>query len=251
MSQDIRIERSDGVLAISFTRPDRRNAITVAMYAALADAIESAGNDQSVRLVTIRGEGQDFTAGNDLLDFLNALPRLSDDIPVWRFLRALARNEVPIIAAVQGNAVGIGTTMLLHCDLVIAEESARFSLPFVDLGLVPEAASTLLLPEIAGRRRAARYLLLAEPFGAREALEAGIASHVVADGTLARELETVTASLLAKPPQALKLTQKLLRTGSADELVERMALENSHFSERLTSDEVKQAIAAFFQRKAG
>jgi enoyl-CoA hydratase/carnithine racemase len=161
---DVRIERDGAVLAITFTRPDRRHAITVAMYAALADAIEGAGNDAGVRVITIRGEGQDFTAGNDLHDFMSALPRDSEDIPVWRLLRALARNTVPIVAAVQGNAVGIGTTMLLHCDLVVADRSARFSLPFVELGLVPEAASTLLLPRVAGRRRAARYLLLAEPF---------------------------------------------------------------------------------------
>ena len=143
---DVRIERDGAVLAITLSRPERRNALTVAMYAVLADAIEGAADDKSLRLITIRGEGQDFAAGNDLMDFMQALPRDSDDIPVWRFLRALAHNEVPILAAVQGNAVGIGTTMLLHCDLVIAAASARFSLPFVELGLVPEAASTLLLP---------------------------------------------------------------------------------------------------------
>ncbi len=251
MAEDVRIEKSGGVLAITLARPDRRNAITVAMYSALADAVESAAGDSTVRLITIRGEGQDFTAGNDLHDFLNALPRLSDDIPVWRLLRSLAQNEVPIVAAVQGNAVGIGTTMLLHCDLVIAEEGARFSLPFVDLGLVPEAASSLLLPRLAGRRLAARYLLLGEPFGAREALESGIASHVVADGTLKAALDDVVARLLAKPAEALRLTQKLLRRATSEETLERMALENSHFSERLKSDEVKAAIAAFFARKAG
>jgi enoyl-CoA hydratase/carnithine racemase len=250
VNEDVRIEQSGGVLAITLARPERRNAITVAMYSAMADAIEAVANKSSVRLITIRGEGQDFTAGNDLHDFLSAVPRISDDIPVWRLLRALARNEVPIIAAVQGNAVGIGTTMLLHCDLVIAEEGARFSLPFVDLGLVPEAASSLLLPRLAGRRRAARYLLLGEPFGAREALDAGIASHVVADGTLSAELETVVAKLLAKPAEAMRLTQSLLRRGTRDEMLERMALENGHFSERLQSDEVKAAITAFFARKS-
>ena len=155
MSEDVRIERQEAVLSITLARPERRNAITVAMYAALADAIEAAAEDDDTRLITIRGEGQDFTSGNDLMDFMAALPRDSDDIPVWRFLRALARNEVPILAAVQGNAVGIGTTMLLHCDLVIAEESARFSLPFVDLGLVPEAAST------SGRPKARREISVA------------------------------------------------------------------------------------------
>ena len=127
-------------------------------------------NDDTLRLITLRGEGQDFTAGNDLGDFMAELPRDGSDIPVWRLLRALAKNEVPVVAAVHGNAVGIGTTMLFHCDFVVAEEGTRFLMPFVDLGLVPEAASSLLLPRLAGRRRAARYLLLGEPFGPEEAL---------------------------------------------------------------------------------
>ncbi|HET7708054.1 MAG TPA: enoyl-CoA hydratase [Sphingomicrobium sp.] len=250
MSEHVQVERGDGVLAITLNRPDRRNAITVAMYAALADAIESADGDDSIRVVTLRGEGEDFTGGNDLADFMQALPRENEDIPVWRLLRALARNRTPIVAAVHGNAVGIGTTMLLHCDLVLAEEGTRFLMPFVDLGLVPEAASSLLLPRIGGRRRAARYLLLGEPFGPDEAREFGLVSHVVPKGGLDGALKQTLATLLAKPAQALRLTQNLLRRGSADEIVERMELENGHFSERLTSDEVRQAITAFFERKA-
>ncbi|HEU4809604.1 MAG TPA: enoyl-CoA hydratase [Sphingomicrobium sp.] len=251
MAEDVRIERAGEVLAIILARPERRNAITVAMYSALADAIEGAANDAAIRVIAIKGEGQDFTAGNDLYDFLSALPRDSDDIPVWRLLRALARNQVPLVTAVQGNAVGIGTTMLLHCDLVIAERGARFSLPFVDLGLVPEAASSLLLPRLAGRKRAARYFLLGEPFGAEEALETGLVSHVVEDGGSAAALDAVVARLLAKPAVALRLTQKLLRYGTTDEALERMQLENGHFSERLKSDEVKNAITAFFQSRSG
>ena len=251
MDEHVRVERLDDVLAITLARRDRRNAITVAMYAALAEAIESAADDVRLRLITIRGEGQDFTAGNDLNDFIAELPRISDDIPVWRLLRALARNQVPLVAAVQGNAVGIGTTMLLHCDLVIAAESARFSLPFVDLGLVPEAASSLILPRLAGRRLAARYLLLAERFGAPEALDAGIVSHVVADSGLESALADLTASLLAKPAEALRATQRLLRTGSTEEILERMKLEGDHFTERLQSAEVREAIAAFFAKRTG
>lgn len=251
MNEHVRIERSsDGVLAITLARPERRNAITVAMYSALAEAIESASDDPTLRVITIRGEGQDFTAGNDLNDFLSVLPRESDDIPVWRLLRALARNTVPLVAAVHGNAVGIGTTMLLHCDLVIADERARFSLPFVDLGLVPEAASSLLLPRLAGRRLAARFLLLAEPFGSEEGREAGIVSHVVPDGAAQEVLSDVVRQLLAKPEQALRLTQKLLRTATADEMLERMTVENGHFSERLQSAEVREAITAFFASRA-
>lgn len=249
MSEHVRIERDSGVLAITFARPERRNALTVAMYAALADAVESAQDDPAIRLITLRGEGEDFTGGNDLSDFLNAQSDRSEDVPVFRLLEGLAGNQVPIIAAVHGNAIGIGTTMLLHCDLVLAEEGARFLMPFVDLALVPEAASTLLLPRLAGRRHAARYLLLADAFGAEEALQIGLASHVVPRGGLPEALDSVVAALLAKPPKALRLTQALLRHEAQQELVQRMRLESGHFSERLQSAEVKEAIAAFFEKR--
>jgi enoyl-CoA hydratase/carnithine racemase len=250
MSEHVLVERDEDCLAITLNQPERRNAITVAMYAALADAIENAADDPTLRLITLQGRGEDFTAGNDLNDFLAAMPRDGEDIPVWRLLRALARNRVPLVAAVQGNAVGIGTTMLFHCDLVIAEESARFSMPFVDLGLVPEAASSLLLPRLAGRRRAARYLLLGEPFGADEAAAFGLVSHIVPTGGLEAALARTVQSLRAKPAEALRLTQALLRTADEPAVLDRMELENGHFAERLTSDEVKQAITAFFAARA-
>src|SRR3954452_13261171 len=218
MSEHVRVEKSGGVLAITLARPERRNAITVAMYAALAEAVESAADDDSIRLISFQGEGQDFAAGNDLADFLSALPRDTTDIPVWRLLRALAQCETPIVAAVQGNCVGIGTTMLLHCDLVVAEEGARFSLPFADLALVPEAASSLLLPRLAGRRRAARYLLLGEAFGVDEAMEIGLVSHRAEPGALEERLSELIHALLAKPPEALRQTQRLLRHRTCDEI---------------------------------
>jgi len=248
MSEHILVERRDTVLSLTLARPKRRNAITVAMYAALADAIEGAENDPTIRLITLEGEGEDFTAGNDLADFLNDLPApgSDSDIPVWRLLRALANNEVPLIAAVHGNAVGIGTTMLFHCDLVLAEQGSRFVMPFVDLGLVPEAASSLLMPRLSGRRAAARHILLGEPFGADQALALGLASHVVGKGELAVALDKVVAALLAKPAEAMRLTQKLLRRANRDEVIERMNLENGHFAERLTSAEIRDAITAFF-----
>src|SRR4029079_7568375 len=168
----------------------------------------------------------------------------------WRLLRALAECEIPIVAAVHGNCVGIGTTMLLHCDLVIADGSARFSMPFVDLALVPEAASSMLFPRLAGRRRAARYLLLAEPFAVDEAMAIGLVSHRAAEGQLEAKLAEIVNALLAKPVEALRLTQKLLRTGAQDEILARMKLESSMFAERLESAEVKDTIAAFFARKA-
>jgi enoyl-CoA hydratase/carnithine racemase len=252
MVAQVLVERRKSVLSLILARPERRNAITVAMYAALADAIESAAGDDSIRLITIEGQGEDFTAGNDLGDFLQEMPQpgSGEDIPVWRLLRALARNQVPIVAAVHGNAVGIGTTMLFHCDFVLAEEGSRFVMPFVDLGLVPEAASSLILPRLAGRRRAARHLLLGEPFGADEALAMGLASHKVPKGSLKAGLDGLVAALLAKPPEAMRLTQALLRKEDIDELLARMELENGHFAERLTSDEVRGAIASFFASRA-
>src|SRR6476661_4118563 len=221
MSEHIRVDRSGPVLAIALARPERRNALTVAMYTALADAVERASSDEVVRVISFRGDGQDFAAGNDLGDFLETQLRDGEEIAVMRFLRALANCETPIIAAVHGNCVGIGTTMLLHCDLVIADDSARFSMPFVDLGLVPEAASSLLFPRLAGRRRAARYLLLAESFGADEAHAIGLVSHRVAPGGLAAKLQEIVAALLGKPAEALRLTQKLLRTATQDEILAR------------------------------
>lgn len=254
MAEGVTIERRDdgARLALTLARPRQRNAITVAMYAAIVDAISGAASDPSVRVITIEGEGDDFTAGNDLYDFLGDMPPPGSDadVPVWRLLRALANNEVPLIAAVHGNTVGIGTTMLLHCDLVLAEQDTRFLMPFVDLGLVPEAASSLILPRLAGRRAAARYLLLGEPFGAEEALRLGIASHVVPVGQLKVTLDRTVAALLAKPTEALRQTQRLLRRDDRSEVLERIELENSHFAERLASDEVKQVIAAFFAARA-
>ena len=248
MSEHVRVERGGGILAITLNRPERRNAITVAMYGVLADAIAGAWEDGETRVITIRGEGQDFAAGNDLADFLEVDPR-GEDVPVWRLLRALAECEIPIVAAVHGNCVGIGTTMLLHCDLVIAADNSRFSMPFVDLGLVPEAASSLLFPRLAGRRRAARYLLLAEQFGAEEALAIGLASHVIPLTGVDQALREITERLLAKPVEALRLTQGLLRHGARDEILERMNLESSKFAERLDSSETKEAISAFFEKR--
>jgi enoyl-CoA hydratase/carnithine racemase len=249
MSEHVRVERGGGVLAITLNRPERRNAITAAMYAALADAIAGAFEDDETRVITISGEGQDFAAGNDLADFLEVRTDGEEEIPVWRLLRALAECEVPIVAAVHGNCVGIGTTMLLHCDLVIADDTARFSMPFVDLALVPEAASSLLFPRLAGRRRAARHLLLCEPFGIDEAQAIGLVSHRAAEGQLGAKLDELVSALLAKPPEALRQTQRLLRRGARDEILERMKLESTVFAERLTSPEVKEAISAFFEKR--
>jgi enoyl-CoA hydratase/carnithine racemase len=217
------------------------------MYAALADAIVAAQDDPEVRVITLEGDGVDFTGGNDLADFMKEMPQDGQtDIPVWRLLRALATNQVPLIAAVHGNAIGIGTTMLFHCDLVVAEEGTRFKMPFTALGLVPEAASSLILPRLGGRQLAAKYLLIGEPFGVEEAERFGLVTHRAGTGQLFERLSEVVSTLLSRPPEALRLTQRLLRGASHDEVLDRMELENSHFSERLTSDEVRIAITAFF-----
>ncbi|WP_338504966.1 enoyl-CoA hydratase-related protein [Sphingomonas kaistensis] len=247
MTEHVLVERRGPHLRLVLNRPERRNAITVAMYAALADAITAAQDDAELRVITLEGEGIDFTGGNDLADFMKAMPQDGEtDIPVWRLLRALASNQVPLIAAVHGNAVGIGTTMLFHCDLVVAEEGTRFKMPFTELGLVPEAASSLILPALAGRQLAAKYLLLGESFGVEEAERFGLVTHRAEKGSLNERLGAVIATLLSRPPEALRLTQRLLRGTSQDEVLERMTWENGHFSERLTSEEVKNAITAFF-----
>ncbi|NJC06906.1 enoyl-CoA hydratase/carnithine racemase [Sphingomonas kaistensis] len=251
MTEHVLNERRGAHLRLSLNRPERRNAITVAMYAALADAIAAAQDDPGIRVITLEGEGVDFTGGNDLADFMKEMPQDGQtDIPVWRLLRALATNQVPLIAAVHGNAVGIGTTMLFHCDLVLAEEGTLFKMPFTELGLVPEAASSLILPRLAGRQLAAKYLLLGEPFGVEEAERFGLVTHRAATGDLAERLETVVGTLLSRPPEAMRLTQRLLRGTSQDEVLERMEWENGHFSERLTSVEVREAIQRFFAARA-
>ncbi len=252
MSDHVEVKREGAVLSIVFNRPERCNALTVAMYADLADAVRSASSDSEVRLITIRGKGADFTAGNDLMDFLSETrPEAVEELPVGRFLLALADNEVPLVAAVHGNAIGIGTTMLLHCDLVLADADSRFKLPFVELGLVPEAASSLLLPRLSGRRAAARMLLLGESFGAEEAAQWGIVSHVVPAGGLEEALAAVVQTLLSRPPEALRMTQRLLRAADREAVKERIGVEGRHFGERLQSDEIKQAIAAFFAARSG
>ncbi|WP_265563508.1 enoyl-CoA hydratase-related protein [Sphingomicrobium arenosum] len=254
MSEHVKVSNAGGRLDIVLARPDRRNAITIAMYAAMAEAIEGANADGSdTRLITLSGEGVDFTAGNDLMDFMQEMPKPGEevDIPVWRFLRAMATNRVPVLAKAHGNAIGIGTTMLFHCDLVIAAEDTRFKMPFTELGLVPEAASSLILPELAGRRAAARYLLLGDSFGAAEAKAIGLLSHVAPHDALDEKFDAIAATILSRPPEAMRQTQALLRKVDTGRILERMTLENGKFAERLASDELKGAIAAFFAARGG
>ena len=249
MSEHIGVRREGPVLVIRFERPEKKNAITRAMYAAMASALEEADRDPSVRAVLFTAAGDVFTAGNDLGDFMGE-PPASPDSPVLRFLRALSSSRRPIVAAVGGKAVGVGVTMLLHCDLVYASERAQLVAPFVDLGLVPEAASSLLLPRLLGHQRAAELLLLGEPMSAAHAQANGLVNALVPAAELDAHALSVATRLAAKPPTSLALTKKLLKDPGAQSIPERIELEGQHFVAQLGSPEVREAITAFFERRA-
>ncbi len=248
MSEHIIIERDGPVAELRLARASKRNAITTTMYAALADALAGFQADEGVRAILISAEGAHFTAGNDLHDFI-ANPPQGKDSPVFRFLHGLAGADKPVVAAVQGQAVGIGTTMLLHCDLVVLADDARLKMPFVDLALVPEAASSLLVPRAIGHARAAEMLMLGDAIDAQTALAWGWANRVVPAGSERAEALKLAHRLAAKPPAALALTKRLLRD-DAPGVATRMDREGGHFAAQLASPELKSAIAAFFARKA-
>lgn len=244
---EITVTTDGPMMDVRLNRPAKKNAITVAMYAALADAFEQAATDPVVRVVTISGSGGVFTAGNDIGDFIAVRPG-GEDMPVFRFLRAIAACPKVVIAGVEGLAIGIGTTMLLHCDLVLATADTIFSTPFVDLGLVPEAASSLLLPRLIGRQRAAKHLLLGDPFDAETALSYGLVTEIVPTEALEARLKATAERIAAKPPEAVRLTKQLMV--AADTTVqERMSDEGALFEDRLTSAEAAEAFAAFFEKR--
>jgi enoyl-CoA hydratase/carnithine racemase len=224
-------------------RPDKKNAITAALYTSLAADLNAAKEDDAVGAVLITGAGSTFTAGNDLRDFLEHPPG-GEDAPVFRFLFALAEFDKPLVAAVRGPAIGIGTTMLLHCDFVFVSPSARFQMPFIELGLVPEAASTLLLPRLVGYRRSAQWLMLAEPFNAETAVSCGIANEIVPDNALLDHARGVAEKLDAKPRLAMRYTKRLLRSDRADVLAA-IRREAELFREVLLSGEARAAFQAF------
>lgn len=239
------------VLAITLNRPDKKNALTIAMYSALADALSQAQSDPEVRAVLLSGR-ECFTSGNDISDFLSNPPsdENQENRPVLRFLTTLADFEKPIVAAVNGPAVGIGTTLLLHCDLVYAASDTMFQLPFVNLGLCPEAASSLLLPQLVGYRRAAELLLLGEPFAAQQALDIGLIT-AICDATELHDLaRTKAQTLAAKPAAALRLSKALLKQDQAEAVKTRIMHEAGHFRERLHSPEAKEALQAFMERRS-
>lgn len=238
---DILTREDTGVLLIGFNRPSKKNAITVAMYQQLTEALQRAAADPAIAVVLFHGSEQAFCAGNDLADFLSQPPDAAD-APVWQFLRALAVFPKPLVAAVCGVAVGIGTTLLLHCDLVHAGSNARFSLPFVNLGLCPEAGASLLLPRLFGYQRAAEALLLGEPFDAGTAARDGLVSQVVAPHEALESALAQARKLAGKPLQALIETKRLLK--GAD-VVARIDEEARVFSRMLQAGAAQEAIAGF------
>lgn len=248
MSETVASETpAEGVRQITMNRPDRRNALDRATYQGLIDALAAADADAAVRAVVLTGAGGCFTSGNDIKDFAAGGlegPRVAID-----FLTAISTARKPIVAAVEGFAVGIGTTMLLHCDLAYAGRGASFRLPFVTLGLCPEGGSSYLLPLIAGSKRAAELLMLGEAFDPEQAREAGLINDVTEEGgALALALEKARA-LAALPPQSVALTKSLLKRGGAAAVAETIATEARHFGERLMSAEAQAAFAAFLTRR--
>lgn len=239
----ITVHRDDAVMVLTLNRPDKRNALTQQMYSALCQALNQAEQDESIHVVLLQGDADCFTAGNDLNDFLSNGP-LTDDTPVIQFLHLLPALTKPLVAAVSGAAVGIGTTVLLHCDLVYASSSSRFQLPFVNLGLVPEAGSSVLLPALCGYPRAAELLMLGEPFDAETALQLGLINAVTGPEQVLELARQKARALAARPPKALMATKALLKQSRPANLASAMAAELECFSRHLASEETRAVIAA-------
>ena len=245
---EILLNTESGVCTITLNRMERKNSITAAMYTALADALDAASTDSSVRAVVIQGHETIFSSGNDIGDFLNA-PPAGQDSPVFRFLRAISTFAKPIVAAVCGPAVGIGTTMLLHCDLVYAGDNAAFSMPFVNLGLCPEAASSLLVPQLMGYHRAAEALLLGEPFTAETALEVGLVNRIVPPSQANALAQQQARKLAAKPLSSVIETKRLMKKDNTSTVAERMAEEGNSFGRMLAEPAAREAFTAFMQKR--
>lgn len=247
---DVRALEDNGVLHLVMDRPAKKNALTGAMYHALSDGLERAGATDAIRAVLISGAGDAFSAGNDVADFLASGASTAADAPSVRFILALTRFAKPLVAAVQGNAVGIGTTMLLHCDLVFADETARFATPFSRLGLVPEAGSSLLLPARIGPVRANAMLLLGETMDAATALSAGLVNAVLPAGHVLDHAHKQAETLAALPPAALRASKKLIQ-GDRIALEQRIDAELEAFGTALRSEEARAAFNAFLSRAKG
>ncbi len=247
---EIVVTRQDGIQTIRITRPQKKNALTTPMYQAIYDALVAADASSEIAATIITGSEGVFSAGNDINDFRAGLAAGVDlhDRPVHRFIQYLPQTRTPLIAAVDGLAIGVGTTLLFHCDLVYATPEARFSTPFLDLGLVPEAASSLLAPQRMGYARAFELLALGEVFDAERAREAGLVNRIVPAAELDAAARQAAARLAAKPPAALEIARRLIR-GEAAAITERLDLEARLFSERLRSPEAQEAFTAFLEKR--
>jgi enoyl-CoA hydratase/carnithine racemase len=248
MSQDLLIHTEAGVTTITFNRVEKKNSFTEAMYTQLAQTLTQADADQGTRVLVFQGDVTVFSAGNDIADFLNH-PPASEDAPVFHFLRALASFSKPMLAAVCGPAVGIGTTLLLHCDLVYAGDNAAFSLPFVNLGLCPEAASSLLLPQMIGHHRASEALLLGEPFMAEAALEVGLVNRVLPPTECNAYAQAQARKLAGKPLASLIATKRLIKQGQQTAVLEHIAREGQVFAELLRGPAAREAFSAFMDKR--
>jgi len=245
---DIVTERSNGIMRVELNRPEKKNALTAAMYTRLADIFNEAAKDEETRVVLWHGAGDAFSAGNDAGDFLKNPPGPGES-PQAHLMDAFIRFEKPIVAAVQGAAVGGGTTMLTHCDLVYAGESAKFQLPFINLALVPEFGSSYSLPARIGHLRAAELFLLGEPFGASRAAELGLVTRVVPDEHLFATAMETAKKLAAKPSGALRASKRLIKQGFIDQVQAAIKMEGREFSQRVRSTEAKEALSAFLEKR--
>ena len=245
---DILNHTEAGVTTITLNRVDKKNSITAAMYGAMADALAQALADAAVRVLVIQGHSTVFSAGNDIGDFLNNPPS-TPEAPVFRFMRAISSFPKPLVAAVCGPAVGIGTTMLFHCDLVYAGDNAAFSMPFVNLGLCPELASSLLVPQMLGYHRAAEALLLGEPFMAEAALEVGLVNRIVPPLEANSVAQAQARKLAAKPMTALIETKRLMKKGQASLVAQQMSEEGASFGRMLREPAAREAFGAFMEKR--
>ncbi|MBI2769694.1 MAG: enoyl-CoA hydratase [Burkholderiales bacterium] len=245
---DILTHTEAGVMTITLNRIARKNSITADMYGAMADALAAAEKDPAIRVAVFQGHETIFSAGNDIGDF-QSKPPAGQDSPVFRFLRGIATFPKPLVAAVCGPAVGVGTTMLFHCDLVYAGDNAAFSLPFVNLGLCPEAASSLLIPQMLGYHRAAEALLLGEPFMAEAALEVGLVNRVVPPTEANGVAQSIARKLAAKPLSSLVETKRLMKKGQQQLVLQQMADEGASFGRMLGEPAAKEAFGAFMEKR--
>jgi enoyl-CoA hydratase/carnithine racemase len=246
---DLITKTQDGaILHLGFNRPERKNAISGAMYQTLADALSEAATNDSIRVVLLHGNDAMFTAGNDLEDFLKNPPH-GDKSPVFQFLMAISTFPKPLVAAVAGVAVGVGVTMLMHCDLVYVADNAKLSVPFAQLGLCPEAASSFLLPFIAGYQRAAEKFMLGEPFSAQECADMGLANKVLPVAELMAFANAQASKMAALPASSLRVTKQLMKSGMKDVITARMQEESVQFRAMLSAPEAREAFTAFMQKR--